>query len=189
MAADRHNPDMIKDAFELYLKYNGERFDLIDQEMAKRGWAGFKAHSRLPNRGKDKNFREGWISRYGWQKSLEMKVILAGTVAATSAESLLFEVETIRKKVFMELQERGVGAGQKDLVYQHDKYISRTTEILDKLEKARDNYGNFTFFLTHLLKAATQISPALAKELCDAEDALIDWAEKEFVVEDERPGD
>lgn len=177
---------MIKDAFELYLKYNGTRFDLIDQEMAKRGYAGFRAHSRLPNRGRGENFREGWIERFGWKKSLELKVSLAGTAAATSAESLLFEVETVRKKVFMELQERGVGKGQKDLVYQHDKYILRTTEILDKLESARDNYGNFVYFMQHLLKAATQISPALAKELVDAEEALIDWAEREFVVDEEK---
>ena len=120
----------------------------IDAEMAKRGWAGFKANSRLKNRGKGENFRAGWIETFGWKKSLEIKIATAGLAAQTSAESLLFEVESIRKKIFMELETRGVGAGQKDLIYQHDKYVSRSTEILDKLNDARDNYGNFVFYFS-----------------------------------------
>lgn len=179
---------MIKDAFELYLKYNGTRFDLIDKEMHQRGWVGFKANSRLKNRGNGDGSRSGWIERFGWKKSLEMKAALAGTLAATSAESLLFEVEEIRKKIFMELQTLGVGKGQKDLVYQHDKYVARTTEILDKLDRARDNYANFVFFIQHLLKAATNISPALAAALMEAEEALIEWAESEFTTTEDAEG-
>jgi len=187
----RVHPDCINDAFELYLKYNGERFDLIDEEMHHKGWSSFKAATHLLNRGLGKNFREGWIERFGWAKSLEIKIATVGMAAATSAESLLFEVETLRKKIFMELQTKGVGSGQKDLIYQHDRYDARTTDILSQLDKARDNYGNFTFFLQHLLKAATKISPELAAVLCDAEDPLLDWAEREFVVDPEtgRRGD
>lgn len=184
MAVKIH-PDCINDAFELYLKYNGERFDLIDEEMHHRGWTTFKAHSTLKNRGLGKNFREGWIERFGWKKSLEIKIATTGMAAATSAESLLFEVETLRKKIFMELQTKGVGSGQKDLIYQHDKYVARTTEILASLDKARDNYANFIFFLQHLLRAATRISPELAAAICDAEEPLLDWAEREFVNDPE----
>ena len=180
------NPETIKDCFALYLKYNGERLDLIEREMNDLGWAGFRKEI-LFNRGIGKNFREGWIQRFGWQKSLELKIATAGVAAQTSAESLLFEVESIRKKVFMEMQATGVT--NRDLVYQHDKYVQRTTDILASLEKARDNYGNFVFFLQHLLKAASAISPGLAKEICDAEDALLDWAEKEFVTDDDAPSD
>lgn len=179
----RIHPDCIKDAFELYLTYNGERFDLIDEEMHKRGWLTFKSTSTLPNRGKGKNFREGWIERFGWKKSLELKIATAGLVAQTSGESLLFEVETIRKKLFIELEVNGVGKGNKDVVYQHDKYVARTTDILAQLDRARDNFANFATFLSHLLKAATKISPALAQELCEAEDGLISWAEKEFTTD------
>lgn len=179
----RIHPDCIKDAFELYLTFNGERFDLIDEEMHKRGWLTFKSTSTLPNRGKGKNFREGWIERFGWKKSLELKIATAGLVAQTSGESLLFEVETIRKKLFIELEVNGVGKGNKDVVYQHDKYVARTTDILAQLGSARDNFANFATFLSHLLKAATKISPALAQELCEAEDGLISWAEKEFTTD------
>lgn len=172
------NPETIKDCFALYLKYNGERLDLVEREMHDLGWVGFRKEI-LFNRGLGKNQRDGWIERFGWQKSLELKIATAGIAAQTSAESLLFEVETIRKKVFLEMAATGVT--NRDLVYQHDKYVQRTTDILAQLENARDNFGNFVFFLQHLLKAASAISPGLAKEICDAEDALLDWAEREFV--------
>lgn len=178
----RHSPEMIQAAFDLYLKYNGERFDLIEKEMQGDGWSGFKT-SLLLNRGRGKNFREGWIERFRWKKSLEIKIAMAGVVAQTSAESLLFEVETIRKKLFITLEANGVNS--KDLVYQHDKYVGRSTEILAQLDKARDNHANFVFFLTHLLKAAPAISPALAEALFDAEDGLLDWAEREFVTNED----
>lgn len=174
-------PEQIEHAFELYLEYNGERFDLIEKEMHRRGWTKFR-RQLLFNRGKGANFREGWIERYGWKKSLEIKIATAGQTAVTSAESLLFEVETIRKKLYQRLVERDVN--DRDLVWQHDKYVARTTEILDKLERARDNFGNFTFFLKHLLAASTSISPELASALCAAEDGLLEWAEREFVSEE-----
>lgn len=176
------SPEQLEDAFALYLKYNGERFDLIEKEMRGRGWTRFQKQQFF-DRGRGANFREGWISKYGWKKSLEIKVATAGQTAVTSAESLLFEVETVRKKLYQRLVEKDVN--DRDLVYQHDKYVSRTTEILDKLERARDNYGNFTFFLKHLLAAAPLISPELATALCLAEDGLLEWAEREFATDEE----
>lgn len=181
----RHSDEEIKDAFALYLKYGGERLDLLEEEMQRMGWAGFRK-SLLTNRGKGENFREGWISKYRWDNSLKLHLASLTSVAATSAESLLAENEAIRKSAFMEIQGQGVRAS-KELVWQHNTYTQNCIKILDKLEAARDNYGNFTFFLKHILAAAVEISPALAKELCDAEDALIEWAERKFVVEEDRP--
>lgn len=174
--------DEIKDCFELYLLHNGERHDLIEKEMHRRGWTSFKKYS-LKSRGFGANRRDGWIDQYGWKQSLDLKVAVAGTAAATSGESLLFEVETVRKKIFIQIESGGVGKAGKDLIYQHDKYVQRSTEILDRLADARDNYANFTFFLKHLVSAAPHISPALARELVEAEDGIIGWAEKQFTTE------
>lgn len=178
------NPEEIKAAFELYLLHNGERHDLIEKEMHRLGWTAFRKEI-LKSRGFGKNRRDGWIDQYGWAKSLEVKLATANTVARTSAESLLYEVEEIRKKIFIELQAGGIGRAGKDLIYQHDKYVNRSIEILGQLNDARDNYANFVAFFKRLLAAASQISPALARELVDAEEGLIEWAEKEFVVEEE----
>lgn len=181
----QHHPDEIKDAFALYLKYGGDRLDLLEADMHRMGWTSFNKQL-LKNRGKGTNFREGWIAKFGWEHSLKVHLADITTVAATSAESLLAENENIRKAAYMEIQVQGVRAS-KEIVWQHNTYTQNCIKILDKLEAARDNYGNFTFFLKHLLAAAVEISPALAKELCEAEEPLIDWAEKKFIVEEDRP--
>lgn len=181
----RTNPETIKDAFALYLKYNGGRFDLIEEEMHRIGWSGFSTKI-FYDKGKGQNFRMGWISRFGWENALKLHLATAGLAAATSAESLLMENETIRKEAFAEIQTQGIRAS-KDIVWQHNTYTQNCIAILAKLEAARDNYGNFVFFLEHLVKAAPGISPDLAMAICDAEEALIDWAEKEFVTDDEKP--
>jgi len=188
MAARKFHPDELKDAFRLYIDHSGERFDLIEAEMHRLGWSSFRKEC-LKSKGFGKNRREGLIERHGWESALKIHCATAGTLAATSAESLLGEVEEIRKLIYLELQAKGVITAGKDLVYQHDKYVQRSTEIMAKLANATDNYGNFVKFLQHLLKGATLISPSLARELCDAEDALLDWAEKNFAVDTSNPAD
>lgn len=182
------NAEEVKAAFELYLLHNGDRFDLIEREMHRRGWTGFRK-SKLKSRGFGENRREGWIEKFGWENALKLKAAAAGTVAATSAESLLFEVEAIRKKLFAEIEARGISRAGKDAIYQHDKYVNRSIEILAQLKEARDNYANFRYFLQHLLAAAPRISAELAITLLECEDALIDWAESEFMREDEAIND
>lgn len=185
----RTNPETVKDCFALYLKYNGERSDLIEEEMQRLGWTSFKKSVLFDRRGKNEaNHRDGWITKFGWANALKLHLATAATAAETSAESLLMENESIRKAAFIEIQAQGVRAS-KEIVYQHNIYTQNCIKILEKLEAARDNYANFVYFLQQLLKAAALISPDLAKEICDAEEALLDWAEREFVTDDERPED
>lgn len=177
------NPDEVKAAFELYLLYNGENFDEIEKEMHRRGWTEFKK-AKLKSRGFGENRRAGWIEKFGWDNALKLRAATAGTVAVTSAESLLFEVESIRKKLFTEIEARGIARAGKDAIYQHDKYVNRSIEILAQLNDARDNFANFRFFLQHLIAAAPKMSTALATALIEAEDGLLDWAEANFATSD-----
>lgn len=183
------NEDMIKDCFALYLKYAGERFDLVEQDMHRLGWTSFKK-AHLKDRKDGDAMREGYINRFRWDHALKKHLadLATSSVAATSAEKLLMEAEYIRDGAFQEIKLQGVKAS-KELIWQHNQYTQNCIKILDKLEAARDNYANFVFFLKHLLASASTISPALAKELCDAEEPLLEWAEKQFVIEDERPED
>lgn len=170
-------PECIEDAFELYLKYNGERFDLIEREMRLKGWLKFDKQC-LQNRGIGEHFREGWIERFGWKNALEIH--LTGKIKSirSSGEKLLSEVEIIREKIFERLQTHGVD--NRDLVYQHDKYSQRSAEILEQLEKAKNDSRNFAQFLSFLINISVSISPNLARELCNAEDAIIKRAKEEF---------
>lgn len=179
MAARQYSSEELIDAFELYLERNGERHDLIEREMHRRGWSSFRKES-IKSRGFGTNRREGLAEKYGWDKALEIRIAAVGKTPVTSAESLLGEVETVRKKLYLEIVAKGPTKVGRDLIVQHEKYVQRSTEILDKLDKARDNFGNFVAMYRHLMQGATSISPALARELCDAEDALLGWAEKKF---------
>lgn len=181
------NDEMVKDAFALYIKYAGEKFDLIEREMKALGWHQFR-QSALKDRKDGDGMREGLITRFGWDKALKKHLadLASNTFAATSAERLLIENEYIRDQLFEEIKAKGVMLS-KDAIWQHKRYTETCVKILDKLEAARDNYANFVFFFKHLMKAATTISPALARELCDAEDGIIEWAEAAFVVEEDKP--
>lgn len=176
------SPECISDCFDLYLKYNGSNFPAIQKEMREKGWSTFTSQNI---RKKIAGEYVGWESEFGWQKALSDINAKRGQVAMTSAEGLQHEVETIRKTLFESLQELGVKHPEyKFLLWEHGKYVAKTKDILVSLDAARDNYANFVFFLRHLLAAATKISPDLARALCEAEDALLDWAEKNFVTED-----
>ncbi len=171
------NPECIEDAFTLYLKYNGERFDLIEREMRLKGWIGFDKQC-LSNRGIGENFREGWIDRFGWKTTLEIYLTAKNKTLLTSGEKLLAEVETIREQIYQRLQTHGVD--NRDLVWQHDKYSQRSAEILAQIESSKDISRDFAEFLKLLLNISLKISPTLARELCNAEDAIIKHAKDEF---------
>lgn len=178
-------------AFSLYLKYGGERHDLIEREMHEAGYVGFKKN-KLRDHGKveSKTHRQGWINKFRWDHAVKkhLEGLATNQIASTSGEKLLIEVEFIREAIFDVIKANGA-ANSKDHVWQHKKYVDASVDILGRLMDARDNYGNFVFFFKHLITAAVTISPALAKELCEAEDAIIEWAETKFIVEKESPDD
>lgn len=177
----KFNPEEVDACYELFMRFNGANFPEIEKQMHRLGFVTFRA-AKLKSRGFGENRREGWIEYFGWDHSLKLKAATAGLEVQTSAESLLAEVEGIRKRLYTELQAKGV-TGNKDLIYQHRDYVEQSTKILDRLKDARDNYQNFVTFMRHLLAAAPKVSPTLARELIQAEDALIDWAQNEFAIE------
>lgn len=173
------HPDCVSDCFDLYVKYNGSNFAAIERDMRARGWSTF---TKQNIRKKVAGEYVGWEPEFGWQKALELITANRGKAAMTSAEGLHHEVETIRTTIYNEILTRGVNdPDYKFLLWEHGKYVAKTAEILKSLDGSRDNYANFNFFLRHLLAAASKISPDLARTICEAEEALLDWAEKEFV--------
>lgn len=168
---------MVEDCFHLYLKYQGTRFDLIEKEMRLKGWTTFNKNC-LTNRGQGGNWREGWIEKYGWKNALEHHVQRAGKDFSTLAEKLYHEVETIREQLFAQIQQGGVN--NRDLIYQHRDYTQRSAELLAQMESTENVEKHFARFFDWLLKSSLKISPNLARELCNAEDAIIKHAKNEF---------
>lgn len=172
----KYPPEAIEYCFGLYLKYNGANFDRIEQEMQAvyPGWS----RTILFNRGLGENFRTGWIEKYGWEAALKIHLSVRGKNLLSSGEKLLAEVETIRERLFEQILASGVA--NRDLVYQHDKYSQRSAELLDQLSRERNTGIDFARFWTFLMKNSVSISPALARELASAEDAMFKKAKDEF---------
>lgn len=169
------SPNQIEDAFRLYLKYNGERFDLIEREMRAMGYVNF---SRQRIRKKKDGEYIGWEIDFNWKNSLTNHLERKGRVFLTNAEKVYFEVESIREKLFEQIQRSGVN--NRDLIWQHDKYSQRSAELLEQIEKAKAGTLNFPEFLSFLIGISLSISPILARELVNAEDAIIKRAKDEF---------
>lgn len=132
----------------------------------------------LFTRGVGENYRVGWVDKYGWEKALEIHVGNKERSILTSGERLLSEVETVREAIFDRLKTHGVA--NRDLVYQHEKYSTRSAELLREIETARATGVDFAHFWRFLLQAALIVSPQLARELVAAEDAIMKRAKDEF---------
>lgn len=169
------SPQAIEDAFQLYLKYNGERFDLIEKEMREKGWANF-SRQRIRKRVGDEYI--GWEIDFGWKSALEKYLSTKAVNFLSNAEKVYSEVETIREQLFNQILATGVN--NRDLVWQHDKYSQRSAELLEQIEKANRDNLNFPEFLNFLISISMSISPALARELVNNEDAIIRRAKDEF---------
>lgn len=168
-------PESIEDAFELYLKYNGERFDLIEREMRERGWTGF---SRQRIRKKVGGEYIGWESEFRWKSALETYQTGKVREFLTNAEKVYYEVEAIRTLLFKQIQSSGVN--NRDLIWQHDKYSQRSAELLEQIEKAKIGTINFPDFLNFLIRIAPSISPTLYRELDNSLEVIIKRAKDEF---------
>ena len=77
-----YNEEAVEHCFRLYLRFNGQQHDRIEQEMRRAGWESWTKQN-LYSRGD----KVGWIDKFGWKKALEQKIESASkTAALTSAE-------------------------------------------------------------------------------------------------------
>jgi hypothetical protein len=175
----RYSPEAVQRCLELYLQFNGGQHDRIEVEMRKE-WPGW-SKSNLYDKGKGKNRKDGWISLYGWKHALEMRLAMSSEGAATSAELLFLEIETVRRRLAKEMAAKGAKA-DKDLVYQHRDYCKLSIDALARLEAARDNLAGFAKFWNDLLQA-----PALPKVamqvLVKYSEAIMGWARDKYANE------
>lgn len=173
----KYAPEAIEHCFGLFLKYNGANFDRIEQEMRAVGYSLW-SQQILFSRGRGKNYRQGWIDAHGWEKALEIHLSNQNKALLSRREQTLEEVETIRKLIYERITARSVN--NRDLVWQHDKYSERSARLLAELELAKQSSGDFAAFWQFLMRAALDISKPLARELCNAEDAILQRAKQEL---------
>ena len=176
--AARYDEQAIQTCLRLYLKYNGEQHQRIEQEMRKAGYAGWQ-RSYLYTRGVGKNQKEGWIEKYHFEKALEIHLAQKPTAVLNSAQQLVNEIETIRKKLAVRIDSQGTNV-DKELLQFHRDYSRLSIESLTKVEAARDTLGAWVVFWEKLLAWLPDIDIKAARHLVKLSDQIIAKAEEEF---------
>lgn len=170
-----YNEEAVEHCFRLYLRFNGQQYDRIEQEMRRAGWQSWSKQN-LTSRGE----KIGWVEKFGWKQALEQKIAASSKAAAlTSAEELVGEIEEVRKRIKAALDARGPVV-DRDLIYQHARYCTLSIEAQLKLEATRDTLGGFVSFWERLLDWLPEISERAARELLKVADAILERAAAEY---------
>ncbi len=181
MGQPHYGPDAIDFCFKLYLKYNGQHFERIEKEMHKAGWTGWKAQN-LRDRGDHGKgtFKEGWVSKYGWERALEKHLAQKVAPSLDSAEALVREIEEVRKSLAEEIRLKGAKETDKERLQLHRDYCNLSISALTKVEAARDTLGGWVNFFERLIEWGVDVDSKLGRLLVKFSDQLIARAEKEF---------
>lgn len=131
-----------KKAIELcrkfYCERGGKNHDLIEQDMRKAGYAGWQK-ANLHDRGRNHE-RMGWITRYGFERSLE--IYNQGLIAAVNSDEqdLYQGIKRVRQTLQKEVDN---GEATKDEIYQYRDFCKLEIDARKNLDLSRDNLETF----------------------------------------------
>jgi hypothetical protein len=173
-----YTSEAIEKCLQLYLKYNGQQHDRIEQEMRRAGWRSWSKQN-LYSRGE----KIGWVEKYGWEQALKEKIALASqTKAKTAEEALFIEIEQVRKRLHLKIQE---GSVDRDVIYQHLAYCRQSVTALASLKGAGNTFESFVAFWEWLLDLLPDISELAARELLAVADEVLEKARSKYGEQEE----
>lgn len=179
MGAPRYGSDAIDYCFKLYLKYNGQQFGRIEQEMHRAGWVGWKAQN-LRSRGKGKTRKAGWIESYGWENALREHLAQKVAPSLDSAEKLVRDIQFICDGLATEIRAKGVSGVDEKRLKLYESFAGLQISALTKVEAARDTLGGWVNFFERMIEWGVDVDSKLGRLLVKHSAALIARAEKEF---------
>lgn len=168
--------EAIEEARRLYCKYGGRNHELIERDMAKAGYVGWK-RSILYDKGKNENARMGWITRHGFDRSLRIYTEKLTEKVNNDEQDLYISIRDIRKS-FAKAVESGVAT--KDEVYQYRDFCKLEIEARKNLDLSRDNLETFVAGYEKLLMWAADLDKTLAKLLVKHGDRLAELAKAHY---------
>lgn len=134
----QYDQDAIELCRKLYCKYGGKNLDALEKEMRDQypGWL----KQTLFNRGKDKDFRQGWIERYGFDKSLQeyLKTQIAGVT--DDVQKFYLGIKSVRETLETKVKN---GNGTRDDLFAYRDFCKLEMEARQKLDLEKDSYENF----------------------------------------------
>ncbi|QQS33506.1 MAG: hypothetical protein IPM50_02675 [Acidobacteriota bacterium] len=124
---------------ELYLKYGGGSHQLIERDMRKAGWAGWRREN-LYDKGYGEHERLGWITRFGYERSLKIHTEQLVEKVLDDVQDLYVGIKNVRKS----LQEKvDAGTAGKDEIYQYRDFCKLEIEARKNLNLTEDNFETF----------------------------------------------
>ncbi len=176
--AQQYGPEAIETCLRLYLKFNGQQHERIEQEMRRAGYPGWR-RQYLYTRGQGEHEKVGWIEKFGWEKALALYLARKPTATLNNAEQLVREIEEVRGYLAVEIKAAG-GKVDKERLQLHRDYCNLSIGALTKVEGARDTLAAWVNFWEQLLDWMPDIDLDTAKKLVKFSPQIIARAEEKF---------
>lgn len=174
---------------ELYCRYGGKNHDLIEQGMKKAGYVNWK-RKNLYDTGSGKEARLGWITRHGFERSLEIYTEKLIERVNDDEQDLYLGIKRVRRAL-----QKAVDAGEatKDEVYQYRDFCKLEIDARKNLDLSRDNLETFVSGYEKLTIWLGEIDPKAAGMLVKYGERLAEMAQSHYGKEpdeiDSRTGD
>jgi len=176
----QYSAKAVEDAFALFLRFKGGSWHRIDQEMARKGYVGFKAKSVFPDRGQGEKRRDGWINKYNWREALKLHLENLPNAALNDAQKLCREVKLVRTRLYEGISAKGPANADAQTLQLYRDFCKLSIEAITKVHEAQDTFSGFVSNWERLLDWITQEAPKTARELLKIEDLILKHAEEEF---------
>ncbi len=154
----QYDQEAIELARKLYCKYGGKNLVALEKEM-REVYPGWLKQTLLDRRGSEANFREGWINKYGFDKSLQeyLKTQIAGVT--DDVQKLYLGIKGVRESLEKKVNN---GNGTRDEIYAYRDFCKLEMEARQKLDLEKDNYESFVACWEKLLVWLPEISESAA---------------------------
>lgn len=168
----RYSNEAIEYCRTLYHKYGGRSHDLIEAEMHKAGWPGWRRNT-LYDKGKGEHERFGWITKHGFERTLKIYVETLAERVNNDEQDLYIGIRRVRQAL-----QKAVDAGTatKDEVYQYRDFCKLEIDARKNLDLSRDNLETFVSGFEKLVIWLEGLDPAAAKVLVKHGEKLADMA-------------
>ena len=172
-----YNQDAISECRILFCKYGGKNLNAIEREMRVQYPSWTK--QRLFDHGKGKNARLGWITKYGFDKSLELhqqnQIGAVENADERRYNAVVKLADTYQEKA-LQGDEKAVGL--------FIKLTDQQIELRNKLDLSSGNFETFVEVFERIVLWAKEIDTELAKLFYRRKDEFIERAVAHYGTSD-----
>lgn len=174
-----YSQEAIEEARRLYCKYGGKNLAAVEREM-RRNYANWQ-QAILFDRGKGKNARLGWITKFGFDNSLKIHLQKLTESVNDDEQDLYLGIKTVRKA----MQSKVIGKdASRDDIYQYRDFCKLEIEARRNLDLSRDNLETFVAGYEKLVNWLTDIDQEAARSLIRNGEKLAELAAAHYGKEE-----